>query len=178
MTTQAETLNISIPVYLNSLYVSSKHVERIELLLEIYPNLASFFNAVVADAVRKLIEDGAVRDYVVDDNNEDDAIISNQLRRSFKEQIDDRRFGSNLLDDLGYSASELRSKLKLIAYFLVEATLATCYDYICEEAGERGMRLSRIDGLAAVRESGDSYGLPTQLIIEAQITLDQFRRID
>lgn len=174
---ELETLNIVIPVYLNSLYVSSRHVERIELLLEVYPNLACFFNAVVAEPVRKLIEDGSLRDYQVDASSQDDDIVTHALRHTFKAHIDDRRFGSNLLDDLGYNASELRNKLKIIAYYLVEATLATCCDYVCDEASDRGKRLSHITSLSAVSEAGNSYGLPTRLTIEAQITLDSFRRI-
>lgn len=172
-----EILNISIPVYLNPLYVSSKHVERIELLLEIYPNIAAFFNAVVADTVKRLIEDGTMCDYEVDRSERDDEIVTHKLRRAFREHIDDHRFGSDLLDNLGYSAAEIKPKLKLIAYYLVEATLSTCYDYICEEAQERGKRLSHVIELAAVREAGDRYGLPTQMTIEAQISLDSFKRI-
>jgi len=172
-----EILNISIPVYLNPLYVSSKHVERIELLLEIYPNIAAFFNAVVSDSVKRLIEDGALSDYEVSRNEQDDAVVTYKLRNAFRDHIDEYRFGSALLDNLGYSAAEIKPKLKLIAYYLVEATLATCYDYICEEAAERGKRLSHILALSAVRESGDRYGLPTAMTIEAQISLDSFKRI-
>ena len=66
--------------------------------------------------------------------------------------------------------------LKLIAYYLVEATLATVYDYCCGEASERGKRLSRVLNLVAVRENGDNYGLPTRLVIEAEISLDHVKR--
>lgn len=172
-----EILNISIPVYLNPLYVSSKHVERIELLLDIYPNIAAFFNAVVAQTVKRLIEDGTMREYEVNVSERDDELVTNHLREAFRLHIDNYRFGAELLDNLGYSAAEIRPKLKLIAYYLVEATLSTCYDYICEEAEERGKRLSHILEMAAVREVGDHYGLPTQMTIEAQICLDSFRRI-
>lgn len=172
-----DIINISIPVYLNSLYVSSRHVERVELLLEIYTTLSSFFNAVVADTIRRLVEDGRLRDYVVEANSEDDAIVTNYLDRSFRSQIDNRRFGSRLLDDTGYSASELKSQLKLTAYYLVEATLATVCDYACDEAKDRGKRLSHIVELVADREVGDKYGVPTQLVIEAQVALDSFRRL-
>ena len=172
-----EILNINIPVYLNSLYVSSKHVERVSLLLEIYPNISSFFNAVVADVIRRLIEDGSLIDYEVDANERDDAILTNYFTRPFREHIDNYRFGSDLLDDLGYSASEIKPKLKLIAYYLVEASLAACHDYICDEASDRGKRVSRVLNLVSVRELGDCYGLPTQIVIEAQVELDSFRRI-
>lgn len=172
-----EVLNISIPVYLNPLYVSSKHVERIELLLEIYPNIASFFNSVVSDSIKSLIEDGSLNDYEVDRNEQDDTLITYKLRHAFREHIDEHKFGSDLLDDLGYSASEIKPKLKLIAYYLIEASLATCHDYICGEASDRGKRLSHILALSAVREFGDRYGLPTAMTIEAQISLDSFRRI-
>lgn len=172
-----EILNLSIPVYLNSLYVSSRHVERISLLLEIFPNVGCFYNLVVADAVARLVEDGVMRDYATRHNDADDELVSIKLNRPFKDHIDNYVFGSRQLDDLGYSASELKRKLKLIAYFLVEATLATVHDYCCEEASERGMRLARIENLVAVREHGDSYGLPTVLIIEAEVQLDSFRRI-
>ncbi len=173
-----EILNISIPVYLNSLYVSSKHVERIELLRDIYPNVASFFNAVVAETIKLLMEEGALRDYAVNEDERDDATVNYKLRHAFRRHIDEHRFGSELLDNLGYSASEIKPKLKLIAFYLVEATLSACYDYICEEASDRGKRLSHILELAAVRESGDRYGLPTQMTIEAQICLDHFKRIN
>ncbi len=172
-----EILNLSIPVYLNSLYVSSRHVERIELLLEIFTSVGCFYNLVVSEAVIKLIEDGSIRDYAVKHNEDDDAIVSNKLERAFEEHIDEYKFGSRQLDDLGYSASELKRMLKLIAYYLVEATLATVYDYCCGEASERGKRLSRVLNLVAVRENGDNYGLPTRLVIEAEISLDHFKRI-
>lgn len=173
-----EILNLSIPVYLNPLYVSSRHVERVELLLEIFTSVGCFYNLVVSEAVSKLIEDGSIRDYAVKLNEDDDEIVSNKLQRAFEEHIDEYKFGSRQLDDLGYSANELRGKLKLIAYYLVEATLATVYDYCCGEASDRGKRLSRVLNLVAVRENGDSYGLPTRLVIEAEISLDHFRRIE
>lgn len=172
-----EILNISIPVYLNPLYVHSRHVERIELLLEIYPNIAAFFNTVVADTIKRLIEDGTMCDYEVYRSERDDEIVTHKLRHAFRQHIDGRRYGSDLLDNLGYSAAEIKPMLKLIAYYLVEATLSTCYDYICEEAQERGKRLSHVIELAAVREAGDRYGPPTQMTIEAQISLDSFKRI-
>ncbi len=172
-----EILNISIPVFLNSLYVSSRHVERIELLLELYTSIGSFFNSVVSETVRRLVEDGRLCYYEVEANSTDDEIVTNYLDYAFKNRIDTRRFGARLLDDTGYSSEELKRHLKLTAYYLVEATLETVYNYISEEAAERGKRLSRIVVLSAVRESGDSYGIPTQLVIEAQIALDSFRRI-
>lgn len=173
-----ETVNIQIPVYLNSLYVSSKHVERIELILEVYPNLASFFNSVCSDALCKLIEDGSIKDYAVDVNDRDDAIVTNKLNHSFKEHIDRRRFGSNLLDDIGYNATELRRKLKTVAYYLIEASLATIHDYVFDEASERGKRVQSITALSAVNEMGDNeYGLPTRLTVEVSFNLDSFRRI-
>ncbi len=173
-----EILNLSIPVYLNSLYVSSRHVERVELLLEIFTSVGCFYNLVVSEAVTRLIEDGSIRDYSVKHNEQDDEIVSNKLQRAFEQQLDEYKFGSNQLDNLGYSASELRRAFKLTAFYLVEATLATVYDYCCGEASDRGKRLSRVLNLVAVRENGSQHNLPTRLVIEAEISLDHFRRIE
>lgn len=175
---KTEVVNIRIPVYLNPLYVSSKHVERVELLLEVYPNLGSFFNAVCADAVARLIEDGSIKDYVVDANDTDDEIVSNKLRRSFNENIDNKVFGHRLLEEVGYNSTELKIKLKTVAFYLIEASLATVHDYIFDEAAERGKRVQSITALSVINELGDNeYNLPTRLTVEVSFNLDYFRRI-
>jgi hypothetical protein len=172
-----EVVNLRFPVYFSSVYSSNKKVERVELILEIYSSLSSFFNAVVADVVSDLVQDGRMVDYEIEQDEDEDQIVYRKFARPFRIHIDDREFGHRTLDDLGLSATEVRTAMKKLAFNLVEDTLGTCHSEICEEAAERKKRLSRVLALSAVDEKYGENGLPVRFTIEATISLDQFKRI-
>lgn len=172
-----EVVNLRFPVYFSSVYSSNRKVQRIEMILEIYSSLSSFFNAIVADVVAELVQDGRMVDYEIDEDDDDDQIVHRKFSRIFRREIDDREFGHRILDDLGLSATEVRNAMKVLSFNLVEDTLGTCHAEICEEAVERKKRLSRVLALSAVDEKYGENGLPVRFTIEATISLDHFKRI-
>ena len=173
-----ETINIKFPIYLSSIYSTNRKIQRVETILELHSSLSSFFNSVVADVIKDLVQSGSIIDYEEDQDEQDDAIIKRMFERNFRLLIDNREFGHQLLDDVGLSARELRNTMKLLAFNLVEDTLATAYNEICGEAEDQRKRLSQVVALSAVEERYDGNGLPISFVIEATITLDHYKRIN
>lgn len=173
-----ETVSLTFPIYLSSIYSNHRKIQRVETILEFHSSLSSFFNSIVADVIGDLVQSGSIREYEEDQDEGDDAIVKRMFERNFRLLINDRDFGYRLLDDLGMNATELRNTMKLLAFNLVEDTLATAYEHICGEAEDQKKRLSRVLALSAVGEKYDGNGLPTSFVIETTITLDHFKRIN
>lgn len=177
MEEREEIVNITFPIYFSTVYSDYRKVQRVEMMLEIFTTLSSFFNKIVAGVVADLVTDGRMSYYEHDLNDEDDEIVMNKFRRVFRQEIANREFGWRLLDDLGLSGDEIRNAMKILAVNLVEDSLSSCYEHICEEALENKMRLSRVLELSAVDEFYGDNGLPIRFTIEATIALDSFKRI-
>lgn len=171
-----EIVRISFKTRLSSIYSSNRKVQRIETILDIYPNICSFYNEYVIETIRRLVLDNVITDYVNDENDEDDEIILNYLKGSWQ-HINNREFGNHVLEEIGLTAHELRNSMKLLTVNLIEDTLFDANEHVMGEASDDGKRVVDILEMSAVDETYGEYGLPVSMTIEATVALDHFKRI-
>ena len=169
-----EVLNIKFPVYFSSVYSSTRKIQRIETILEIYSSLLAFYNSIVANVVADMVVEGKIDLYEHDVDDEDDQYVFDKFRSVFNSQINDKKFGSRLLDDLGVDSNTIKNAMKILAFNLVEDTLHSCYIHITGEATDRGKRLDRISELSVISETYGREHLPVSFMIEATVVLNGF----
>lgn len=168
---------ISFPIDLAGMYGSSRHVDRMELLLESFDGITKFFNIYCAVPITRLINEDIMDEYIVGNSENDDSIVFNRVSTQcyLSERDEEDRFSNYHLDNLGVSLSELRSQIKAGAVYLIECGLGAITDHVLGEAKDRGLRLDNVLNITASHELTADRGLPVTLIVEVELSLDEYR---
>ena len=167
---------ISFPIDLAGMYSSSRHVDRMELLLEASNGLTKFFNIYCAIPITRLINEDIMDEYIVGNNEDDDSLVFNRISNQcyLSERDEEERFNNHHLDNLGVSLSDLRSQIKAGAVYLTECALGTVTDHVLGEASDRGVRLDSVLNITASHELTADRGLPVTLVVEVELSLDNY----